>query len=149
MKTVLPRKVVLSSLLLGLSACSGADSKSTAISTGNHTSSLEGRNWSLSGFADGEALPANVTVTAGFEQGRLSGSAGCNNYFAGYELGEAGGLSIEMPASTRKMCRGPVMEVERRFLAALPRVQRFAVTDEGMALIYLEEDSESVLRFGE
>ncbi len=149
MKTALLRSVVLPSLLLGLSACSDAESENTAMSTGTDAGSLEGRNWALSGFADNEGLPAEVTVTARFEQGRLSGSAGCNNYFAAYNLGEEGGLSIEMPASTRKMCRGPAMEVERRFLAALPKVQRFAVVVEGLELVYLEADSEAVLRFSE
>jgi len=50
---------------------------------------LEGPTWTLSSIADpdgglGEPLP-DVPVTAQFANDEVTGSAGCNNYFGGYQ----------------------------------------------------------------
>ena len=52
--------------------------------------------------------------------GKLSGSAGCNNFNATYRA-EGSALSIETPAATRMMCAQPEgrMAQEAQFLAAL------------------------------
>ena len=58
--------------------------------------------------------------------GKVSGSAGCNNYLATYETtGET--VKIGSIASARKMCAEPtgLMEQENQFLTALASVASY------------------------
>ena len=60
----------------------------------------------------------------------MAGSAGCNQYNAGYTLGpDAGAISISPAASTRMFCSEPagVMEQEAEFLAALQSAARYRI----------------------
>ncbi|RJG10098.1 META domain-containing protein [Pseudomonas cavernicola] len=69
---------------------------------------------------------SHLTLTLG-EDGRAYGSAGCNHWFASYEMkGEQ--LSFGQAGSTRKMCAPALMEQEARFLEALGKVQRWDVS---------------------
>jgi len=97
---------------------------------------------------DGEAVPDGVRVTAHFEDGRVSGSAGCNNYFAEYARSDSGGLRVGPPASTRKLCRGPADAVERAYLQALPGVHRYLLEGEQLHLRYRQADTGGELVFG-
>lgn len=56
--------------------------------------------------------------------GRAHGHAGCNHWFAGYEL-EGNTLSFAPAGSTRKLCAPALMEQEQRFLDAIDQVQRW------------------------
>lgn len=86
---------------------------------------LPGSSWIVTGYHDGKqgmvrVLPG-TEVTANFqENGRLTGSAGCNNYVADFDS-ESYAISVGLPRATRKHCGAPsgVMEQERHFLAAL------------------------------
>jgi heat shock protein HslJ len=87
---------------------------------------LIGTVWQVTGFNNGReavvSVLADTTLTLDFStEGRLSGSAGCNTYMAGYHDAD-GVVHIDAPASTRKLCAVPdgVMEQEQAFLAALP-----------------------------
>jgi heat shock protein HslJ len=102
---------------------------------------LEGTLWSVESYNNGrgglQSLAAGTEITARFESGRLSGSAGCNTYTAGFTLGGAGGaLTITPPASTRMFCASPpgVMEQEAAYLAALPTAVRYRIEGERLAL---------------
>ena len=88
-------------------------------------SELGGTSWIVTGYNNGKQAVVSVVIgsklTADFSaDGKLSGSAGCNNYTATYA---ASGKSIKIgpAASTRKMCADPagVMEQETQFLKAL------------------------------
>ena len=86
---------------------------------------LAGTAWQVTGVNNGRqavvGVLAGTTLTMVFgSDGKLSGSAGCNNYNAGYRA-EGGALSIETPAATRMMCAQPEgrMAQEAQFLAAL------------------------------
>jgi heat shock protein HslJ len=89
--------------------------------------SLAGTSWRATGINNGKGGVAsivggsNVTVAFGAD-GRVSGSAGCNQFNAGYEA-PGSNLSIKAPVVTRKMCANPaVMEQEHAFLKALESV---------------------------
>lgn len=88
---------------------------------------LAGTSWRATGINNGRGAVASLvrgtTVTLAFDaDGRASGSAGCNNFTAGYEA-NAPKLRFKAPASTRRMCAGEgVMEQEAAFLAALESV---------------------------
>lgn len=88
---------------------------------------LAGSNWRVVGINNGRggvaSLVAGSSVTVSFAaDGRASGSAGCNQYTAGY-VSEGQKLRFSAPASTRKMCAGDdLMTQEHNFLRALEAV---------------------------
>jgi heat shock protein HslJ len=94
--------------------------------------SLAGTTWRVTGINNGKGAVASVvagsTVTMAFTaDGRASGSAGCNQYTAGYAA-DGSRLRFTTPASTRKMCAGEgLMEQEQMFLKALESVATMRV----------------------
>lgn len=96
-------------------------------------------SWEATATSQGDAFASplpGTTITATFAaDGTLSGSAGCNTYRAGYTLA-GGAITIDAPASTRKLCPTPegVMEQEAAYLAALERAARFQVEGGSLSL---------------
>ena len=89
------------------------------------TQALANTSWDVTAYNNGKqavvSLIIGTRVTAAFsEDGRVTGSAGCNAFTGAYTV-EAGELSIRSVAATRKMCADPagVMEQESAFLQAL------------------------------
>lgn len=66
---------------------------------------------------------SHLTITFGAD-GRAYGNAGCNHWFAGYEL-QGNTIHFDQAGSTRKMCAPALMEQEQRFLAAITQVERW------------------------
>jgi heat shock protein HslJ len=100
---------------------------------------LEGTDWHAVNYNNGRgglvSLVTGTEITARFEGGRLSGSAGCNTYTGSFTLaGEA--IRIAPPASTRLFCAAPagVMEQEAAYLAALPTAQRYRIEGDRLTL---------------
>lgn len=90
---------------------------------------LEGTSWSLTAFIEGEtptALLANTEITLTFDAGQVSGSAGCNSYFASYTL-ERGALRFGAVGMTKMYCMTPegVMDQEARYGDILSAVTLF------------------------
>jgi heat shock protein HslJ len=89
--------------------------------------SLAGTTWQVTGINNGRnalvSLVAGSTVTLQFlADGKVAGSAGCNQYTARYEA-DGSKLRISAPASTRRLCPDTgVMEQEQAFLKALEAV---------------------------
>lgn len=89
---------------------------------------LAGTSWRVAGYNNGRqavvSVMAGTSLTLAFlADGRVGGSAGCNNYSATYtSAGES--LGFGPTATTRKMCAGPerIMEQEKQFLTALEAV---------------------------
>lgn len=112
---------------------------------------LVGTRWLLTGYNDGQGGFVSVLngteVTALFgEDGQVAGSAGCNNYFASYELsGDA--LKLGPAGSTLMACADPegIMAQEDAFLAALGSVASFQI--EGQQLALLAGQGQALLTF--
>lgn len=87
-------------------------------SAGEFTS-LAGTSWKV------EGIPNNVDATIAFgTDGRVTGFAGCNRYFATYtQSGQS--LTVNGIGSTRKICPAVEMSVEREFLKTLAIVERW------------------------
>ena len=96
--------------------------------------------WQVTSFLRGDAVIspiAGTEITASFDdEGGLSGSAGCNTYTSTYTT-DAGSITIEPPATTRKLCSEPagVMEQETAYLAALGEAERFSVGGGSLELL--------------
>jgi heat shock protein HslJ len=70
-------------------------------------------------------------------EARLSGSAGCNTYFAGYQV-TGNQLAITPPASTRRLCTPQaIMDQEAQYLLALDSTQRFEIAGARLRLFGL------------
>ncbi len=88
---------------------------------------LGGTSWKATGINNGKggvvSVASGSTVSLAFgTDGRASGSAGCNNFTAGYTA-EGSNLRFGPAAVTRKMCaEAAVMEQEAAFLKALESV---------------------------
>ena len=99
---------------------------------------LIGTNWTLESFHTSDAVSSVIsgtTITAVFrEDGRVSGSAGCNTYFAGYSR-SGSSLSIGTIGTTRMHCGAPgVMQQEDSYLALLGKVTTFTIEGERMSV---------------
>ncbi len=93
---------------------------------------LSGTRWDVVNFNDGNAivtLIAGTRITMEFgANGQMTGSAGCNNYTAGYSV-TGSVISITPPSGTQRFCESPagVMDQEARFLSTLPRAANFSI----------------------
>ncbi|NYT17260.1 MAG: META domain-containing protein, partial [Methanomicrobiales archaeon] len=78
---------------------------------------------------------------------RVSGNAGCNDYFGSYRI-EGGLISIGSVASTEKYCLWPegVMEREGVYLGLLQESTRFNVDRDELTLSYYDEKQLLVFR---
>jgi heat shock protein HslJ len=104
---------------------------------------LAGSSWTLINFETGTRVisasreaPATLTFSgAGEEVGRLSGSGGCNRYFASYTL-TGDRLHIRAMGATRMMCDPPRMEQEDRFFQALSTAERCELSQGELLIAY-------------
>jgi len=98
------------------------------------------------GSEDPVLSDTEVTIVFG-EDGVLYGCAGCNQYFASYELGPDNSLEIGLIGSTMMWCGEEVMEQEGEYLGALADASEYTIED-GHLLVYYD-DGNSVLIFEE
>ena len=94
---------------------------------------LENTSWQASGINNGRGgVVSSATthrVVAMFVDGKVSGSAGCNNYSAGYEISGTQ-ISFGPAMMTRRQCAEPegIMAQEQEFLQALAAAEQFMLT---------------------
>jgi heat shock protein HslJ len=92
---------------------------------------LAGTSWIVTGYNNGKQAVVSVALgtelTANFgADGMLTGSAGCNNYTAGYQA-DGNKISIAPAATTGKACEQAVMEQEAQYLAALATAATYRI----------------------
>ena len=93
---------------------------------GGGAASLDATEWVLTSL-DGSSPLGNFSLS--FADGQVSGQAGCNSYFGGFE--QAGSsLSIPMIGMTEMFCMEPegIMDQESLYLGILSRGSTFSVT---------------------
>jgi heat shock protein HslJ len=127
-------------LLALLAACGQAQPSSPGGGASLPGSALEGTMWTMTSLAGSEPLQGSE-ITAGFLDGEMSGSTGCNIYFYAYRAEEQR-LILEGGGVTEMACSQPqgVMEQETRFLDALNQVDQFFLTENSLQLTTRQGD---------
>jgi heat shock protein HslJ len=105
---------------------------------------LPGSNWSMISYNNGQALMSVLTgteVSANFGvDGNLTGSAGCNNYMANYQI-EDNKIDIGPAAATRMLCSEPegIMEQEQDYLKAIESAATYRIERQQLWLFFENE----------
>lgn len=111
---------------------------------------LAGTSWTLisglSGTGTWNVLPGTLITATFGEDGRVSGSAGCNNYFASYQS-RTNTLTIGTPATTRMYCAEPagIMNQETLYLSNLEGAATYAI--EGDLLMIYDTTGKTLLTY--
>lgn len=109
---------------------------------------MAGPEWVLVAWARDEPAPADLELTLRYEEGRLTGFAGCNRYLAPIAAGASPGeISVGPVGGTKKLCMGAPMEVERRFTALLGAVDLFSFLNGRLALTATIDGAPSTMLF--
>ncbi len=97
-----------------------------AVSTKNQPV-LANTQWQLSDHVKGNQPTLN------FENARVSGNGGCNNYFGDVQADPAtGSFSVTAIGSTKKMCEN--IEGEATYFSMLPKANRYRVSGSTLEL---------------
>ncbi len=99
---------------------------------------LVGTNWVLFSYGSPDeptTIEPGTSITALFyEDGSLTGVAGCNTYAAGYTA-QDGSLTVTPPVSTMMACTLG-MEQEAAYLDALSKAESFVITGPNLEITY-------------
>lgn len=116
----------------------------------HQTATLENTRWQAGGINNGKGgvVSSKTTelATAQFEEGKVSGNAGCNKFSASYTIsGE--NLTIGPAMATRKFCVEPagIMEQEQQYLQALQMSHTYQLGRDHLEL--LNEKGSLLVRF--
>ncbi len=112
---------------------------------------LPGTSWVALSYNNGKeavvSVLANSEITAIFgEDGKLSGSAGCNNYNSTYSV-DGKSIQIGPAATTRMMCQTPegVMEQEAAYLSAIQTAASYQL--QGNSLTLKDADGSTLAQY--
>jgi heat shock protein HslJ len=110
---------------------------------------LAGTEWVLNRLEMSEPLAAEPEITLVFDGDRISGTSGCNRYFAGVKEGGElpGDLRISEIGGTRMACPKEVMTLENRYLGALGNVTRYSFQTGKLALTWRKGNVSGTLLF--
>ncbi|MGZ4901799.1 MAG: META domain-containing protein [Halobacteriota archaeon] len=141
---VKPALIVLASIVIVAVLTAGCINSTTPSPSPSPTASgtsaaLEGTTWSLTSLAtEGTAtdvLP-NTTVTISFDNGNVTGSSGCNRYFAHYELSDQNITFTSIFGATLMYCTDPgVMTQETTYMQLLLNATAYVISEDTLSLV--------------
>ena len=108
---------------------------------------LSGVEWVLAWWNWDEAAPAQPRVTAVFDGARVSGTSGCNRYFAATDGAAPGEIVVSQPGATLMACPDPAGAIEARYLAQLAAVRRYSFVAGMLSLEYDADGSRGTMLF--
>ena len=128
----------LLAIVVAVSVVVGVAAALVALALTSSDDALEGEVWVVDQLTiDGaSAAPIPGTIlTAAFEDGVISGVAGCNDYFGGYVV-DGGAIEVTEAGSTRAFCGEPAgtMDQEIAFLGLLQTADGFERNGEVLTL---------------
>ncbi|HYV84380.1 MAG TPA: META domain-containing protein [Patescibacteria group bacterium] len=108
---------------------------------------LSGVEWVLRRWSASETAPPAPEVTLSYKDGRISGRAGCNSYFASVTGRLPGQIAVGPAGATQMACPPEVMAVEKRFLGLLPRINRYAFLAGQLVLSFDQDGTPASMTF--
>ena len=125
----------------------------TVIQTPAVPSEIGGTTWSLAWYDDTKGVWSKVvegsTVTATFlNEGKITGSGGCNGYSADFHLGNTPQIWIRRPeVPQNNLCQSPtgVMKQESAYFTDLEWAETYSITN-GQLVIFNRENRK-ILQF--
>jgi len=95
--------------------------------------------WDLTSYNNGkggiETVIVGSSVTADFKADwTVSGTAGCNQYSAGYTTTASNGITITQPTMTLMACANNVMQQETQYLALMQKATKFEIAGDQLTL---------------
>jgi heat shock protein HslJ len=106
---------------------------------------LEGPEWRLVELGRAQPVPDDVEITIAFEEDRVAGYGGCNDYFGSVSSEAPGELRFSATGTTMRACPEPAMGLEQEYLAALATASSYrfhggrlvlgCTTDEGPVVL--------------
>lgn len=111
---------------------------------GQESLSLEGSRWILDSYRNETGLVTvlrDTKITAQFQEGGVTGDAGCNLYFSEYHVNN-GHIEIDPIGVTEMYCGEPegVMDQEHDFLQALESVEGYTVSSTTLEMTNAQGD---------
>lgn len=114
---------------------------------------LTSTTWNLTWFDDTNGVWSKVaegsTITATFlNEGKVTGSGGCNGYSVDYQLGNISRIWIRRPVvPDQHLCQTPhgVMSQESAYFTDLEWAETYAITN-GQLLIF-DKENQKILQF--
>lgn len=94
-------------LILGFILAGCASNATMATSQNTDSKMIEQKTYKIESITlkdEGDMLEAPQNATMGFEEDRIYGNAGCNNYFASIKWADDNTLEISQGGSTKMMC---------------------------------------------
>jgi len=126
---------VLAAAVLGAGACGGDETDPAA---------LDGTDWKLAGWSVSSLAPADFTITADFEDARISGTSVVSSYGGPYETGPGDDFSIGPLSSTMGGGTGDEGRAERIYFDLLEAAETYAREGDTLTL-YDAEGNESLV----
>lgn len=119
---------------VAFAACSTLATQPAATSPAAVMTPLDGSAWVLAALP-GHTVDARTPATLSFEQGRASGSDGCNRFSAPYTATATSITVSERGIGTQMVCASDVMQRAQAFMAALGGVKSWRVADGKLQLL--------------
>lgn len=113
--------------------------------SGSETPELDGTSWRLTGWSVSAQDPNDVTITAEFKDGTVSGSAAVNQYNGAYTVGPEDAFAAGPLASTKMAGPEADMQAEAAYLALLEGAK--SVKLDGTTLTLFDADGNESLVF--
>lgn len=112
---------------------------------------LTSHSWKLVSYNDGNELadagPLTILTLKFGDDGRISGNAGCNDYFGDYRL-EGGLISLRALGATEKYCLAPegIMDLEQIYFLLLKNATRYSIDQDILTLSHYDEEKLLIFR---
>jgi heat shock protein HslJ len=133
-------------------AATAAPSQTTAVIPATPPATLSSTTWKLGWFDDTNGVWSKVaegsTITATFlNEGKVTGSGGCNGYSADFQLGNESRIWFRRPAVPDHLCQTPtgVMSQESYYFTDLQSAETYSITNG--QLLFFDKTNRKILQF--
>jgi heat shock protein HslJ len=129
-----------------------APAQTTAVIPATPPATLSSTTWKLGWFDDTNGVWSKVaegsTITATFlNEGKVTGSGGCNGYSADFQLGNESRIWFRRPEVPDHQCQAPtgVMSQESYYFTDLQSSETYSITNG--QLLFFDRTNRKILQF--